>query len=218
MSAILFDMDGTLVDSEPLWLEAEIEIMQELGCSWTAQDQLACLGGPRAKTERLMQEKSGFKMPDGYFGEKLDLLMEEKLAKDLRIFDGVFELLEECKEIGLRLALVTASGRKLMKAVLKNFKEDIFEAVVSGDDVTKTKPDPEPYLLAARKLSVDIRKSVVIEDSLTGVTSGLRSGAHVIGIPHFIDLPADPRLRLVERISDLNLAKLLEWYPSLRGQ
>ena len=217
MSAILFDMDGTLVDSEPLWLQAETEIMQEVGCVWTAEDQLACLGGPRAKTEKLMQDKSGNRMPDGYFGDQLDNLMEKKLASELKIYDGALDLIFECKKFDLKVALVTASGSRLMNVVLQNFPKDLFDVVVSGDDVAKSKPDPEPYLKAAKSLSVDINKSVVIEDSVTGVTAGLASGAQVIGIPHLIELPVNKNLRLIEKIGDLNLKKLLEWYPFLRG-
>lgn len=217
MSAILFDMDGTLVDSEPLWLQSEIEIMQEVGCVWTAEDQLACLGGPRAKTERMMQEKSGNRMPDGYFGEQLDNLMEKKLASDLQIYDGALELVESCKAYGLKVGLVTASGFKLMRSVLRKFPENLFDVVISGDDVVKSKPDPEAYLKAAKFLSVDITDSVVIEDSVTGVTAGLASGAQVIGIPHLVELPSHPRLRLVKRIGDINISQLLEWYPFLRG-
>jgi len=101
--------------------------------------------------------------------------------------------------------------------VLQNFPKDLFDVVVSGDDVAKSKPDPEPYLKAAKALSVDIFKSVVIEDSLTGVTAGLASGAQVIGIPHLIELPVNENFRLIEKIGDLNLNKLLEWYPFLRG-
>ena len=218
MSAILFDMDGTLVDSEPLWLQAEIEIMEELGCIWTAEDQIACLGGPRAKTEKMMQEKSGYQMKDGYFGEQLDKLMEKKLAEDLIIYDGALELVESCKENGLKVGLVTASGSRLMNVVLGNFPNNLFDVVISGDDVVKSKPDPEPYLRAAKTLSVEIQKSVVIEDSVTGVTAGLASGAHVIGIPHMVELPIHPNLRQVKSISDLNIMKLLEWYPFLRGK
>ena len=217
MSAILFDMDGTLVDSEPLWLQAEIEIMQDVGCVWTAEDQLACLGGPRAKTERMMQEKSGNRMPDGYFGEQLDNLMEKKLASDLQIYDGALELVESCKAYSLKVGLVTASGSKLMRSVLRKFPENLFDVVISGDDVVKSKPDPEAYLKAAKLLSVDITDSVVIEDSVTGVTAGLASGAQVIGIPHLVELPSHPRLRLVKRIGDINISQLLEWYPFLRG-
>lgn len=217
MSAVLFDMDGTLVDSEPLWLQAEIEIMQEVGCVWTAQDQLACLGGPRAKTERIMQEKSGNRMPEGYFGKQLDNLMEKKITHDLRIYDGALELVESCKSYGLKVGLVTASGYKLMKSVLSKFPTDLFDVVISGDDVKKSKPDPEPYLKAANLLSVHIANSVVIEDSVTGVTAGLASGAEVIGIPHLVELPAHPKLRLVKQIGDITLSQLLEWYPFLRG-
>lgn len=218
MSAVFFDMDGTLVDSEPLWLQAEIEIMREVGCTWTAEDQIACLGGPRAKTEKMMQEKSGNRMPDGYFGEQLDNLMEKKLAEDLRIYDGALDLIEGCKDHGLKVGLVTASGSRLMNVVLGNFPYNIFDVVVSGDDVIKSKPDPEPYLQAAKSLSVDINRSVVIEDSVTGVTAGLASGAQVIGIPHLVQLPINPNLRLVNQIGDLTISKLIEWYPFLGGK
>ena len=73
MSAILFDMDGTLIDSEPLWLEAEIEIMEELGCNWDQQDQINCLGGPIDKTENYMQDLSNNIKPFGYFTKKLGI-------------------------------------------------------------------------------------------------------------------------------------------------
>ena len=218
MSAVFFDMDGTLVDSEPLWLQAEIEIMHEVGCTWTAEDQIACLGGPRAKTEKMMQEKSGNRLPNGYFGEQLDNLMEKKLAEDLRIYDGALDLIESCKGHGLKVGLVTASGSRLMNVVLGNFPDNIFDVVVSGDDVSKSKPNPEPYLQAAKFLSVDITKSVVIEDSVTGVTAGLASGAQVIGIPHLVQLPINPNLRLVNQIGDLSISKLIEWYPFLEGK
>ena len=78
MSAILFDMDGTLINSEPLWLQAEIEIMAELGCHWDQQDQINCLGGPTERTEKYMQQRSNYVRPFGYFEKKLDELMEYK--------------------------------------------------------------------------------------------------------------------------------------------
>jgi HAD superfamily hydrolase (TIGR01509 family) len=165
----------------------------------------------------MMQEKSGYQMPDGYFGNQLDNLMELKLANELKIYDGGLRLIEECKKFGLKVGLVTASGSRLMNVVLRNFPKDFFDIVVSGDDVINSKPDPEPYLKAARDLSVDITQSVVIEDSLTGVTSGLAAGAQVIGIPHMIHLPENINLRLIDKIDDLYLDKLLNWYPFLRG-
>lgn len=217
MSAIFFDMDGTLVDSEPLWLQAEVEIMAQVGCVWTAQDQIDCLGGPRAKTEKMMQDKCGNSKPDGYFGEQLDKLMVKKLESDLELIPNALELLNECRNSGLKIGLVTASGSQLMNSVLKRLPRELFDVVVSGDDVRNSKPAPDPYLLAAEKIGVEIKHCLVIEDSITGVTSGLSSGAQVIGIPHLVNLPIHENLRVVRSLSDLSLSKILDWYPFLKN-
>ena len=217
MSAILFDMDGTLVDSEPLWLEAEIEVMESVGCNWTQEDQLLCLGGPRERTESIMQERSKGVKPIGFFGDQLDLIMARKLKEELSLIPNALEIISECRDYGLKVALVTASGGVLMNNVLLRFPEDFFDTTVCADDVVKSKPDPAPYLLAAQKLKVDITKCVVVEDSITGVTSGLASGAQVIGIPHLVNLPVNDNLRIVKALSDLSLSKLLLWYPFLTG-
>lgn len=217
MSAILFDMDGTLVDSEPLWLAAEIEVMGSVGCSWTEQDQLLCLGGPRERTESIMQERSKGVKPIGFFGDQLDLIMARKLKEELSLIPNALEIISECRDYGLKVALVTASGGVLMNSVLKRFPAGFFDTTVCADDVVKSKPDPAPYLLAAQKLEVDITKCVVVEDSITGVTSGLASGAQVVGIPHLVNLPVNDNLRIVKTLSDLNLTKLLLWYPFLTG-
>jgi beta-phosphoglucomutase-like phosphatase (HAD superfamily) len=104
-----------------------------------------------------------------------------------------------------------------MNVVLQSFPADIFDVVISGDDVKKSKPDPEPYLMAAERLSVDIKRSLVIEDSVTGVTAGLASGAQVIGIPHLVNLPKHENLRVVSKLSDLSYSNLINWYPFLKG-
>jgi len=218
MSAILFDMDGTLIDSEPLWLQTEIEIMAELGYKWDAQDQINCLGGPRERTEKYMQERSKNIKPYGYFGERLDKVMEHKLATELELIPNALELIAQCVAANIKIALVTASSGKLMNSVLKRFPQGVFDATVSRDDVVKSKPDPEPYLLAAKLLGVDIANCLVLEDSLTGAESGLRSGAQVIGIPHLIEMPDDPNLRVVKSLSDIDLPKLLDWYPFLYAE
>ena len=218
MSAILFDMDGTLIDSEPLWLQAEIEVMAELGCHWDQQDQINCLGGPTERTEKYMQERSNNVKPYGYFGKKLDELMEIKLANELEFIPNARELLHDCKGAGLKTALVTASTGKHMRSVLKRFPTGFFDIAVSRDDVEKSKPDPEPYLLAAKLLGVKNEFCVVFEDSPTGIESGLRSGAQVVGIPHLTQLAPHENLRVIEAIADVNFAQLLTWYPFLTSR
>ena len=218
MSAILFDMDGTLIDSEPLWLEAEIEIMEEIGCNWDQQDQINCLGGPIDKTENYMQDRSNNIKPFGYFTKKLDDVMEQKLSTKLNLIPNALEIINECKIFEIKIALVTASSGRLMRAVLKRFPVGMFDTTVSYDDVKRSKPDPEPYLLAAKTLGVDITNCVVLEDSLTGVQSGLSAGAQVIGIPHLVKMPNNPNLRVVESLSEINMDRLITWYPFLTSR
>ncbi|MEY3926369.1 MAG: hypothetical protein RIS16_320 [Actinomycetota bacterium] len=215
MSAILFDMDGTLVDSEPLWLEAEQQVMAEVGSTWEQSDQINCLGGPMDKTERYMQERSGNIKPFGYFSERLNDVMDEKLKHELRLIPGALELLLDCKSAQIPMALVTASTGRQMRAVLERFPSGLFSSTVSQDDVEHSKPDPAPYKLAASQLGVDIKSCLVLEDSITGVQSGLRSGAQVIGIPHLVQMQSHENLRVVHALSDLNLRLLLDWYPHL---
>ena len=218
MSAILFDMDGTLIDSEPLWLKAEIEVMAEVGCHWDEQDQINCLGGPAERTERYMQERSQNIKPYGYFINRLHEVMRARITNELDLIPNALSLLKECKDAGIKTALVTASSRDLMTIVLKRFPTGTFDVVVSGDDVEKSKPDPAPYLLAAKQLSVDISKCLVLEDSLTGVQSGLSSGAKVIGIPHLVQMSEHPNLRVISSLDEITLSDILGWYPYLANK
>ena len=218
MSAILFDMDGTLIDSEPLWLKAEIEVMAEVGCHWDEQDQINCLGGPAERTERYMQERSQNIKPYGYFINRLHEVMRARITNELDLIPNALTLLKECKDAGIKTALVTASSRDLMTIVLKRFPIGTFDVVVSGDDVEKSKPDPAPYLLAAKQLSVDILKCLVLEDSLTGVQSGLSSGAKVIGIPHLVQMSEHPNLRVISSLDEITLSDILGWYPYLASK
>ena len=218
MSAILFDMDGTLIDSEPLWFAAEVEVMAELGAIWEPSDQINCLGGPMERTERYMQARTGNIKPFGYFSERLDFVMEQKLANELEFMPNALELIADCLESGIPLALVTASTGRQMRAVLTKFPSNTFKATISRDDVEKSKPFPDPYLLAAKTIGVDISKCLVFEDSLTGVESGLRSGAQVIGIPHLVEMQPHNNLRLIDSLSDIDLDQILNWYPFLKSE
>jgi len=218
MSAILFDMDGTLIDSEPLWLKTEIEVMAEVGCHWDEQDQINCLGGPAERTERYMQERSQNIKPYGYFINRLHEVMRVRITNELDLIPNALSLLKECKDAGIKTALVTASSRDLMTIVLKRFPIGTFDVIVSGDDVEKSKPDPAPYLLAAKQLSVDILKCLVLEDSLTGVQSGLSSGAKVIGIPHLVQMSEHPNLRVISSLDEITLSDILGWYPYLANK
>jgi HAD superfamily hydrolase (TIGR01509 family) len=165
-----------------------------------------------------MQERSKNIKPYGYFMNRLHEVMKSKIANELELIPNAVELLKECKDSGIKTALVTASSGDLMRIVLKRFPPKTFDIAVSRDDVKKTKPDPAPYLLAAKQLSVDISTCLVFEDSLTGVESGLRSGAKVIGIPHLVQMQEHPELRVISSLGDICLNDILAWYPFLANK
>lgn len=217
-SAILFDMDGTLVDTEPLWLVSESELMHEYGYSWTPQDQANCLGGPLDRVGEYMYELAGKVESPEFFRDSLIARMVEKLHKGAVLMDGAVELLQICEEFDIPVALVSASPRVLVDAVLKSLPSHRFKVSVSSDDVKNTKPDPEGYLKSVSMLSVDINKCLILEDSLTGVNAAEASGGFVVAIPHLVPIEESARVRVVETVRELDRERLIslfkEWNPT----
>jgi HAD superfamily hydrolase (TIGR01509 family) len=196
-AAVLFDMDGTLIDSEGLWLDAEISVMGSLGASWTESDQSHCLGGPLERVAEYMIDRSGSALPQEAVGLMLLDGMEQRLRDSpLAWRPGARELLVACREAGLPTALVSASWTRLIDAVSDKIAADIgmspFDVVVAGDDVANSKPHPDPYLAAAAALGVDPADCLAVEDSPTGVRSAVAAGCRVVAVPHIaaVDEPA----------------------------
>jgi HAD superfamily hydrolase (TIGR01509 family) len=215
--AILFDMDGTLIDSEPLWLASEVELMAKYGYQWTLADQQQCLGGPLSKVGDYMSEKAAGAAPAQFFIDTMISAVEASLESDLIFMPGAIELVDELHQLGYPLALVTASPRNLLRATLAGLPFNYFSATVSSNDVTKTKPHPESYLRAAKMLQVDISQCLVVEDSRTGVRSGLASGACVVGIEHLLTFEPEDRLVRIDSLADLDATALLALHTNELG-
>ncbi len=210
-------MDGTLIDSEPLWLVAETELMADYGYAWTKTDQADCLGGPLDRLGRYMHDLAGKAESPEFFTESLISLMADKLRKGAVLMDGGDELLQLCSDWKIPVALVTASPRVLVDAVLEHLPTHPFDISVSSSDVSKTKPDPEGYLKAADLLGVDISNCLILEDSLTGVNAASASGGYVIAIPHLVEIDESERVRVVRSVRELDRKKLLSLFQEWKS-
>jgi HAD superfamily hydrolase (TIGR01509 family) len=215
-SAVFFDMDGLLVDSEPLWLESETEMMAEFGYQWLESDQAACLGGPLDRVGNYMSGLIGGKR-DGH-SLMLEIIerMVLKFKGELPFMPGAIALINDLRVHGVPLTLVSASPRSLVDAALSNFEENPFVRSISSNDVKITKPDPEGYLLAAASGGHDISNSLVLEDSLTGVTAAKASGAWVLAVPHLVPIEKSGRVDVTSSLSNWNYEKLAIKYAQDR--
>jgi len=213
--AILWDMDGTLINSEPLWVEAEEELMAIFNTSWDEADQIACLGGPMVRVGMYMADKTNHQETPSFFATNLVKRMEMKLAAGVAYADGAKALFDSCFKANIPMALVTASSRSLVNAAMTSIGYERFAITISCDDVLESKPSPEGYCKAADLLGIDIRECLILEDSYVGVTAAIASGAAVIGISHLGELPNSPRLQVLPSLRDINLEKLQDIYGRL---
>jgi HAD superfamily hydrolase (TIGR01509 family) len=187
---VLFDMDGTLVDSEKVWDVALAELAERAGGKLSLETRHAMIGSNMGRTMQLMRADLG--QPDRPEAPDVEWLTERVFhlfAEGLVWRPGALELLRAVRAAGMPTALVTSTGRRLVTVALRTIGADNFDAVVVGDEVKANKPDPEPYLTAARMLGVAITDCVAIEDSPTGVASALASGAAVLAVPAELELP-----------------------------
>lgn len=215
--AVLFDMDGTLVDTEPLWQRAEHAIMADYGVTWTDADQAHCLGGSTDRVTRYMADlvaANGRTAPDP---ERLADRFLEVMLVQLRSHPpepqpGVSRLLREVRQSGVPSALVSSSSRPLMDAVLSAIGSEWFDLTVSADDVVRHKPDPLPYLQAAAALGVDAAWCFVIEDSPTGAASASAAGSFVLAIEHMAVIEPWPRRVITGTLSGIGIDEMAELF------
>lgn len=206
LEAVLFDMDGTLVETESLWKLSERTTMQKFGQPWTREDEIDATGGPFERVAQIMADRAGVKV------DEINAVLDETIQdlfrnSSIELQPGVAELISELDEAGIPIALVSNSYRALVDII--NSRIDVeFVLTVAGDEVEVPKPDPGPYVTAARELGVDIRNCIVIEDSEPGIASAVASGAAVVAIPGHNDVPEAPRIHVIRSIEELSLTEL----------
>lgn len=213
LQAVLWDMDGTLVDSEKVWAEVQLRVLPELGGTWTDEDSLGLIGSDLRDAVQVWLQAlpagviTGEELAERIFGEVV-----ESLRREVEFQPGALELLQALRKSDIPCGLVSASYRVMIDAVLSHLPDDPFDVIIAGDEVTNGKPHPEPYLTAAAKLGVDPTQCAVIEDSMTGTESGTAAGAYVIAVPHWVPIPEAPRRLVVgslEVVTPESLRQLL---------
>jgi HAD superfamily hydrolase (TIGR01509 family) len=218
MVAVLFDMDGLLIDSEPLWLEAETAVIRRLGGQpWTPADQQQLLGGSLDRTVRYLRAKASVPQPLDVIGEWLMVEMEELVkARGVQLRPGAAALLDAVRAAGLPHALVTSSERGFMDVVLASTGL-AFDVTVCAADVTRTKPDPEPYLLAAKLLGTEPESCTVLEDSPNGVAAAEAAGCLLVAVPSLTPIPPAPGRVVAGSLTEITLAALRRLAGQLPG-
>lgn len=194
-AAVLWDFDGTMVDSEPIWARVQSDILAEHGLSWGPEQMLALVGQSAEVAATLMAREIGEPAAAGELLRVTQQRVAAQLERGLPWLPGARELLEAVTGAGVRCAVVTATNRAVMDSVLSQLPPQV-EFVVCGDDVARPKPHPDGYLEATRRLGVSAADVLVIEDSVPGTQAALASGAVVYAVPALARLEQHPRMRV----------------------
>jgi HAD superfamily hydrolase (TIGR01509 family) len=206
---VLFDMDGTLVDSEKVWDIALSELAERAGGKLSQAAREAMIGSPMSRTMQIFRDDLGRPdRPERPDVEWLTARVFELFAQGLVWRPGALELLLAVRAAGVPTALVTSTGRQLVEVALETLGRENFDVVVVGDEVKAPKPDPEPYRTAADLLGVPIAECVAVEDSPTGVASALAAGAAVLAVPAELELPPTDGVHLRETLEGVDPAYL----------
>ncbi len=208
LQAVLFDMDGLLVDTEGLWFEVEVAAMAELGCRLGPEHAERVVGGPMDRVVRYMIEVCRADIRPAELEGMIITGMFSALRHGVSLQPGAKNLLAEIAADHMPCALVSSSHRSMMEAVLDSVGRQYFPVTVAGDEVTQMKPSPEPYLTAAARLGVDPVHSVVLEDSPTGVASAEAAGCVTVAVPSVAPIPATDGRVVVTSLEELSLARL----------
>jgi HAD superfamily hydrolase (TIGR01509 family) len=208
LQAVLFDMDGTLVDTEPYWIAAEYALVESFGGTWSDEHAHELVGNALLDSAVYIREHGGVDLDPAVIVERL--LDEVVLAAQAEIpwRPGARELLAELAERRVPCALVTMSYARLAETMTDQLPPGTFAAVVTGDQVNDGKPHPEAYLTAAARLGAEPAYCVAIEDSPTGVASAEAAGCVVLGVPHHVKIDGAPGRAIVDSLTSLHVDML----------
>jgi HAD superfamily hydrolase (TIGR01509 family) len=208
LQAVLFDMDGLLVDTEGVWFDVEVAAMAELGCQLGPEHAERVVGGPMTRVVRYLIEVCGARVAAPELEGMIIDGMMAALRQGVALQPGAKDLLTQVAAEHVPCALVSSSHRFMMEAVLDSVGRQYFPVTVAGDEVRQMKPSPEPYLTAAARLGVDPAYAVVLEDSPTGVASAEAAGCVTVAVPSVAPIARTNGRLVVPSLEELSLERL----------
>ncbi|MBD0740837.1 HAD family phosphatase [Streptomyces sp. CBMA152] len=208
LQAVFLDMDGTLVDTEGFWWDAEVEVFAALGHPLQESWRDIVVGGPMSRSAGFLIEATGADITVPELSVLLNDRFEARISRGVPLMPGAARLLGELAEHSVPTALVSASHRRIIDRIVHSLGPRNFSLTVAGDEVVRTKPHPEPYLLAASGLGADPTRCAVVEDTATGVAAAEAAGCRVVAVPSVAPIePASGRV-VVESLEQVDLAFL----------
>ncbi len=207
-AAVLWDLDGTLVDTELYWMASEFDVVAAHGGTWSYEHARAIVGFDLLDAARYIRRHGEIPLEPTEIVERLLDGVVARLADEVPWRPGARELLDDLHAAGIPCALVTMSWRRSTEPVVAALPSGTFSALVTGDSVRHGKPHPEPYLTAAAALGVDPSSCIVLEDSPTGVASAEAAGCSVVVVPNVVDVPPAPGRHRVRSLTELDVARL----------
>ena len=210
LKAVLWDLDGTLIDSEGPWFVAIQQLVAAYGLEWTDEDRVRTIGQhlPDSAAELRLR---GVDLPADVIIERLSDQVSAWLVETQPFAPGALALVAGCAEAGLMQGLVTMSYRRMVDPLVAVVHQSVpggFGVVVTGDAVSRGKPFPDPYWQAVSALGLTPADCLAIEDSPTGVASALAAGVTTVAVPGPAEIVVRPRLSRVPSLADLDVARL----------
>ncbi|MDO4928659.1 MAG: HAD family phosphatase [Corynebacterium sp.] len=225
LKAVLWDMDGTLVDSEPLWGEVTYAMSEAMGRRLGSAQRAATVGGSVENTIRICAEHAGLDPATidvsqwrSYMLDNVATLMEQRLA----LFPGVRELLTDITAHAIPMAICTNTERNVAAPAFNTIGLEYFATTICGDEVPQAKPYPDMYCLAAQQLGVQPADCLVFEDSEAGMTAAVAAGCVVIGVPEDTHAPIPAGVHLLRDVAEepsyqgLDYEQLAAWHAQFR--
>lgn len=206
--AVLLDMDGTLVDTEGVWWDVEVEVFAQLGYTLAESHREVVVGGPMTRSAGYLIQATGAAITLAELAPRLNAAFLARIDRGVRLMPGAERLLRELTAHGVPTALVSASHRTVVDKMVAALGAAHFTHTVAGSDLARNKPHPDPYLTAAARLGAAPAQCVAVEDTATGVTAAEAAGCQVVAVPSLAPIGPAARRAVVDSLTEVDLPYL----------